>query len=134
MTRLRCPRFVLALLALSAPLTAQPADASREQWEAIFNGKNMDGWVVKLAHHDVGDNFADTFRVENGILKVAYDRYPEFGARFGHLFYRKKLSHFRLRVEYRFYGEQMKDGPRYAKLNRALCSTRKPAQECLPRR
>ena len=33
------------------------------------------------------------------------------------MFYRKKLSHFRLRVEYRFYGEQMKDGPTYAKLN-----------------
>ncbi len=87
------------------------------QWEEIFNGKNLDGWVVKLAHHEVGDNFGDTFRVENGVLRVMYDKYPEFGARFGHLFYRQPVSHFRLRMEYRFFGEQMKGGPSYAKLN-----------------
>lgn len=98
---------------LFLPLTAAVA----QQWEPIFNGRNLDGWVVKLAHHEVGDNFGDTFRVENGILRVSYDKYPEFGERFGHLFYRKKLSHFRLRIEYRFYGEQMKGGPGYAKLN-----------------
>jgi hypothetical protein len=109
--RLACLFLTLA----GAVLVAAPAD--REQWEPIFNGKNLDGWVVKLAHHDVGDNFGDTFRVENGLLRVAYDRYPEFGTRFGHLFYRKKLSHFKLRIEYRFFGEQIKDGPSYAKLN-----------------
>ena len=96
---------------------AQSPSAGREDWESIFNGKNLDGWVVKLAHHEVGDNFGDTFRVENGLIRVSYDHYPEFNSRFGHLFYRKKLSHFRLRMDYRFYGEQMKDGPPYAKLN-----------------
>jgi hypothetical protein len=113
----RCTAFVTAFLLAGGVLLAQPAPADREEWEPIFNGKNLDGWVVKLAHHEVGDNFGDTFRVENGILRVSYDRYPEFGARFGHLFYRKKLSHFRLRIEYRFYGEQMKGGPGYARLN-----------------
>lgn len=107
----------IALLVLTAGLVAGQPAASREDWEPIFNGKNLDGWVVKVAHHEVGDNFGDTFRVENGLLKVAYDKYPSFGTRFGHLFYRRKLSHFRLRVEYRFYGEQMKDGPAYARLN-----------------
>jgi hypothetical protein len=107
----------IALLVLTAGLVAGQPAASREDWEPIFNGKNLDGWVVKVAHHEVGDNFGDTFRVENGLLKVAYDKYPSFGTRFGHLFYRRKLSHFRLRVEYRFYGEQLKDGPAYARLN-----------------
>jgi Domain of Unknown Function (DUF1080) len=119
---LRIPAYAMLLRCLlctvtGAALLAQPAPADREDWEPIFNGKNLDGWVVKLAHHEVGDNFGDTFRVENGLLRVSYDRYPEFGARFGHLFYRKKLSHFRLRIEYHFFGEQIKDGPSYAKLN-----------------
>ena len=108
-------RFCLLSIALAgiSSVFAQSA----ERWEPIFNGKNLDGWVVKLAHHDVGDNFGDTFRVENGVIRVSYDKYPEFGTRFGHLFYRKKLSHFKLRIEYRFVGEQIKDGPSYAKLN-----------------
>ncbi len=110
----------IALLVLAAGLVAGQPAASPEDWEPIFNGKNLDGWVVKVAHHEVGDNFGDTFRVENGLLKVAYDKYPSFGTRFGHLFYRRKLSHFRLRVEYRFYGEQLKDGPAYARLNSGL--------------
>lgn len=98
---------------IPAGLLAQQAG----DWEAIFNGKNLDGWVVKLAHHETGDNFADTFRVEDGKIRVMYDKYPEFGTRFGHLFYKKPLSHFRLRMEYRFFGEQVADGPSYAKLN-----------------
>lgn len=106
-------RLLLSVLVI-APLAAS---ADREAWETIFKGRNLDGWVVKLAHHETGDNFGDTFRVENGVLRVVYDKYPEFGTRFGHLFYRRKLSHFRLRLEYRFFGEQMKDGPSYAKLN-----------------
>jgi len=111
----------MILLALCAALLAQsPAaqrDAQREDWQPLFNGKNLDGWVVKLAHHDTGDNFADTFRVENGVIRVSYDKYLDFNNRFGHLFYKQKLSHFRLRLEYRFYGEQMKGAPGYAKLN-----------------
>jgi hypothetical protein len=102
------------LLLLSAAASAQPA---KEEWEPLFNGKNLDGWVVKLAFHETGDNFADTFRVENGEIRVAYDKYPEFGARFGHLFFKRKLSHFKLRLEYRLFGEQIKGGPSYAKLN-----------------
>ena len=73
--------------------------------------------MVKLAPHDVGDNYADTFRVENGAIRVIYDKYGDFGARFGHLFYKQKLSHYVLALEYRFFGEQATGGPSYAKLN-----------------
>jgi hypothetical protein len=98
------------------PALAQDA----KDWVPIFNGKNLDGWTVKLAHHEVGDNFGDTFRVENGMMRVSYDKYPEFGSRFGHLFWKKKLSHFRVRIEYRFVGEQAKGGPSYARLNSGI--------------
>jgi hypothetical protein len=110
---------IVALCAFAA--AAQPA-ADRKDWVPIFNGKNLDGWVVKLAHHEVGDNYGDTFRVENGVIKVSYDKYKDgvFGTRFGHLFWKEKLSHYIVRVEYRFVGEQTKDGPSYARLNSGI--------------
>ena len=113
-------RTLIALLTLSVLLQAAPTDwrsAPAADWQAIFNGRNLDGWVVKLAHHELGDNYADTFRVENGVIRVMYDKYGDFGARFGHLFYKQKLSHYVLALEYRFFGEQVKGGPGYARLN-----------------
>jgi len=113
-------RILITALLLLALQPAAPADwrtAPASDWQTIFNGRNLDGWVVKLAHHEVGDNYADTFRVENGLIRVMYDKYGEFGARFGHLFYKQKLSHYVVAVEYRFFGEQAKGGPAYAKLN-----------------
>ena len=107
--------LTLSVLPLVAPTDWRSAPAS--DWQVIFNGRNLDGWTVKLAHHEVGDNYADTFRVENGVIRVMYDKYGDFGARFGHLFYKQKLSHYVLALEYRFVGEQVKGGPGYAKLN-----------------
>jgi hypothetical protein len=111
---------LIALLAVSSFLASAQTPAERKGWVPIFNGRNLDGWTVKFAHHEVGDNFGDTFRVENGILKVAYDKYPEFGSRFGHLFWKEKLSHFIVRIEYRFVGEQANGGPGYARLNSGI--------------
>ena len=91
--------------------------AADADWRELFNGRNLDGWVVKLANHELGDNYADTFRVQDGSIRVVYDKYGEFGARFGHLFYRQKLSHYVLSLEYRFFGEQVRGGPGYARLN-----------------
>jgi len=108
------------LLTLVLAPSAAPADwrtAPPGDWQELFNGKNLDGWVVKLAHQELGDNYRDTFRVENGLIRVMYDKYDEFGGRFGHLFYKQKLSHYVVSVEYRFFGEQAKGGPSYARLN-----------------
>lgn len=113
-------RTLLTLLILFAGQSAAPADwrsAPPADWQLIFNGRNLDSWVVKLAHHDVGDNYAETFRVENGVIRVMYDKYGDFGARFGHLFYKQELSHYVLALEYRFFGDQARGGPGYARLN-----------------
>lgn len=106
---------LLISLQLQGPAAWQSAPAS--DWQVLFNGRDLDGWVVKLARHELGDNYADTFRVENGAIRVMYDKYEEFGDRFGHLFYKQKLSHYVLSLEYRFFGEQAKGGPGYARLN-----------------
>ena len=63
----------------------------------FLTGRNLEGWTPKIRYHELGDNFANTFRVEDGLLKVAYDGYDEFNETFGHLFYKDKFSHYRIR-------------------------------------
>ncbi len=48
------------------------------------------------------------------MIKVAYDRYPKFDGEFGHLFYKQPFSKYKLRVEYRFVGDQVPGGPGWA--------------------
>ena len=90
-------------------------------WLQLFNGKNLDGWTVKIKDHPVNDNFGNTFRVENGVMKVSYDQYGgEFKNQFGHIFYKDKFSSYLLVVEYRFVGDQIKDGPGWAFRNSGM--------------
>lgn len=84
------------------------------QWVSLFNGKNLDGWTPKITGYPAGENYAQTFRVEDGVLKVGYDGYPKFDGKFGHLFSKQKYSHYRLRIEYRFVGDQCPGGPSWA--------------------
>ncbi len=100
---------------LFVPTFAQTEDkAAKEEWIQLFNGKNLDGWIPKIRYFPAGENHGNTFRVENGVLKVSYDKYDKFGAKFGHLFYKEPFSNYRLRVEYRFVGDQIKGGPNWA--------------------
>lgn len=103
---------IAALLLLAAAAAA--ADTGDDGWIPLFNGRDLAGWTVKIAGHPAGDNFGDTFRVEDGLLKVGYEAYDGFDGRFGHLFWRRELTHYRLRVEYRFVGEQCPGGPEWA--------------------
>ena len=104
------------LLASSVAATAADASANRA-WIPLFNGKNLDGWTVKITGHPLGVNYADTFRVEDGIIKVAYDKYPKFDKQFGHLYSNVAYSRYILRMEYRFEGRMMPDAPNYVNLN-----------------
>ena len=92
-------------------------DPARQEWVKIFNGENLDGWTVKIAHHEVGDNYADTYRIEDGIIKAAYDKHTDFEERFSHIYWHEPLSHYCLLIEYRFTGELMHDAPSYARRN-----------------
>ncbi len=108
----------LALLAaLGASLPEDKPAAKEEPWIQLFTGKDLAGWTPKIAGFDLGVNHLDTFRVDGGILKVSYDKYAKFDEKFGHLFYREPFSHYRLRIEYRFVGEQCPGGPGWAVRN-----------------
>ena len=91
-----------------------------EKYRSIFNGKNLDGWTVKIKGHPHGKNFKDTFRVEDGVMKVGYAGYGKFDDRFGHIFYKEKFSHYRIRLEYRFVGDQIQGGPGWAFRNSGI--------------
>ncbi len=80
----------------------------------LFNGKNMDGWIPKIRFHEVNENFGNTFRVEDGLLKVRYDQYDNFDKKYGHLAYHKPFGYYLLRVEYRFVGDQANGGEGWA--------------------
>lgn len=70
--------------------------------------------------YDAGENFGNTFRVEDGILKVRYDAYDTFNDRFAHLFYKDTFSHYRVRFEYRIVGEQCPGGPAWGYKNTGI--------------
>jgi len=85
-----------------------------EKWIDLFNGENLDGWVVKIAGHELGQNPGNIFRVEDGLLKVSYDHVEKFDNTFGHIFYDQSFSHYVLKLDYRFVGEQCPGGPEWA--------------------
>lgn len=105
-------RLFLVSFGLALSLASQAN--SEEKWSQLFNGKDLSGWTAKIKGHDLGENFANTFRVEDGLLKVGYDGYKDFDSQFGHLFFEKEFSNYRFRVEYRFVGDQVAGGPGWA--------------------
>jgi 3-keto-disaccharide hydrolase len=100
----------------SHPHVAAPAG----QWISLFNGKDLNDWTVKIAGHEVNDNYRNTFRVEDGLLKVSYSQYDSFGGRFAALFYNKPFSHYWLRVQYRFVGDKVSGAPLWAYKNSGI--------------
>lgn len=113
-----------ALLAGTTVAQDAPNPADQEfpvgKWVSIFNGQDMQGWTPKFKGHELGVNYNDTFRVEDNLLKVRYNKYDTWGGMFGHLFFAKPFSHYKLRVEYRFVGDQVKDGPGWAWRNNGV--------------
>ena len=120
--------FVPALASPAEPAKAAASD--KKEWISLFDGKSLDGWVPKIAHYEVGVNYGNTFRVENGVLKVVYDKdkYETFDSRFGHLFYKTPFSHYVIAVEYRFVGEQTKGGPDWAFRNSGVMIHGQPVE------
>ena len=117
-------RYLIPCLLLLTPTATSGEELSTarspSEWISLFNGKDLSGWTVKITGHPLGKNFADTFRVEEGILKVSYDDYKQFDKQYGHLYTNIPYAKYRLRMEYRFTGKMMPDAPKYVNLNSGL--------------
>lgn len=95
-------------------------DPNEEEWIQLFNGHDLNDWIVKIRGHEVGDNYGNTFRVRDSLLVVDYDQYDSFNNQFGHIFYKNPFSYYRLRAKYRFVGDQCPGGPGWAFRNSGL--------------
>jgi len=91
-------------------------------WKPLFNGKNLDGWVVKIANSKTGENPGNMFRVEDGLLTVSYADYGKetFAGDFGHIHTANAYTNYRFRCEYRFIGEQVPGAPKWAYANSGI--------------
>ncbi|MEA4916797.1 DUF1080 domain-containing protein [Proteiniphilum sp.] len=120
---MRYNNLFILLAVLSAALLASctTKKTSEAEWVQLFNGIDLTGWTPKITGYDAGDNYGNTFRVEDGMIKVRYDGgYESFDDRFGHLFYKDQFSHYKLRVEYRIVGEQCPGAPGWAYKNSGI--------------
>jgi hypothetical protein len=110
--------LVAALVGAAAPAIAQSwAEAPDSAWESLLAADSLDGWHVKITKHPLDEDPLGTVRVEDGVMKVSYDRYETFDGDFGHIFYERPFSYYVLRLEYRFLGEQALGGPDWAVRN-----------------
>lgn len=112
--------FTFIAITIAACHSAHTVQSGKEGWVSLFNGRDINDWMVKVNHHEVGDNFGNTFRVEDGMIKVRYDQYAAYNDQFGHLYYKTPFSYYHLVVEYRFTGEWKKDAPSYTLLNSGI--------------
>lgn len=112
---------ILTVLTLFCfPFLAFSQNVDPKEWKQLFNGKNLDGWHPKIRNYALDDNFANTFRVADGMMQVRYDGYSSFDEKFGHIFYKDKYSYYRIATEYRFVGDQAINGPGWATRNSGI--------------
>jgi Domain of Unknown Function (DUF1080) len=122
----RASMFLLAVISLALSVdrgsvrAAAQAGATAKDWIQLFNGRDLNDWTIKFAKHDLGVNLNDTFRAEDGLLKIRYDKWSTFSNEFGHIFYKDPFSYYVLAAEYRFVGEQVPGGPAWAIRNNGL--------------
>ncbi len=119
--KLICVCF-LAVFATPLLLNAQTdSDQQSDEWIELFNGKDLEGWTPKIRGYELGENYANTFRVNDGVLQVNYEDYDgPFNKRFGHLFYKNEYSDYVIQLEYRFIGPQVEGGPGWAFRNSGI--------------
>jgi hypothetical protein len=114
-----CLAMIIAIL-LTGCSSGRPAPAAGEEWIRLFNGKDLSGWDIKIAGRPLNENYKNTFRVEDGALRVAYDQYQRFENKFGHIYHQIPYSYYKLRFQYRFIGSHVADAPVWADRNSGI--------------
>jgi hypothetical protein len=111
----------MKVLTLILAVSASVAFAGGNKWTPLFNGKDLDGWIIKVNKSPVGENPWNMFRVEDGLLSASYaDFDKKFEEEFGHIFTANAYTNYRFRCEYRFTGKQAEGGPKWAYANSGI--------------
>ena len=98
--------FLLPMLALLGAASA-PAPAPEPKWQRIFDGKTLAGWTPKITGRAAGEDPLHMFIVKDGAIRVSHANYTKFAGEFGHLFWKMPLKAYRVRFEYRLFGESL---------------------------
>ncbi len=99
---------------------AQKEDNNKEEWQALFNGRDLTGWDIKIKGHPLNENYKNTFRIEDSMLRVVYSDYGRFDNQFGHLYTQEPYSYYKVRLQYRFVGDHLEDAPGWADRNSGI--------------
>jgi len=106
--------ITIIMIIMAACGTKTGSKATKEEWIQLFNGKDLNDWDIKIKGYELNNNYKNIFGVEDGIMKVRYEGIDTFNNEFGHIFYKDPFSSYKLRIEYRFVGEQVPGGPAWA--------------------
>lgn len=112
--------LLVTVILILVSCSGKQKDSVDQNWIPLFNGKNLNGWQIKFSGHELGENYLNTFRVQDGKLVVSYDNYEQFDDVFGHIYYQHPYSRYILRLEYRFTGEQVAGGAGWAWRNNGV--------------
>ena len=107
-------RLIIFVLVSFLFYAGSERERASKDWIQLFNGKDIKDWKIKITGYPLNENYGNTFRVEDGKMKVSYDQYKTFDDKFGHIFFKQKFSYYLLAMEYRFTGEQVNGGPGWA--------------------
>jgi len=103
-------------------------EINQEDWQTLFNGKDLTGWDIKIKGHPLNENYKNTFQVEDSMIRVVYSEYDKFNNQFGHLYTKKPYSYYKLKLQYRFVGDQLADAPEWADRNSGVMLHSQSAQ------
>lgn len=92
-------------------------ETSKEEWVSLFNGKDLTGWDIKIKDHPLNENYKNTFRIEDSMIRVTYSDFEKFDNQFGHLFTQIPYSYYKLKLQYRFVGDHLADAPIWSDRN-----------------
>ena len=102
--------FCILLFFSTKSLIFAQKKADKEEWQSLFNGKDLTGWDLKISGHEMNDNYKNTFLVEENMMRVNYKEYQNFDNKYGHIYYKTPYSYYKLKFEYRFLGNQVPGG------------------------
>ena len=108
---IRSTFFIILIMGL---FSCGKSDSSiKEEWIFLFNGTDLSDWTIKFANRDINVNHLNTFRVQDSMIRIAYDKYNNFEDAYAHIYYKKPYSYYKLRFDYRFTGEQVPGGEQW---------------------
>ena len=107
---MRFSLWAVFVISLTSCQTQVDNQQDQEEWIPLFNGVDLTGWTIKMSGFPLNENYKETFVVEDSMIRIKYDNYETFEEAYGHMYYEKPFSWYKIRFDYRFVGEQTLGG------------------------